>query len=343
MKADDLTELSGAASRPARVTRLGFGGAPLGNLYRTVSEEDAAAAVQAAYDLGLRYVDTAPQYGLGLSEARIGAALARIGDPAMRVSTKIGRLLIDCAPDEVTPEAFVEVPQKRIQFDYSYDGVMRSFESSRQRLGDAQIDTVLIHDICPTTHGSVAASDAHLKALFDGGGYRALSELKSAGDIAAIGAGANEWEICDRLLDLGDFDAFLLAGRYTLLEQAALDRLLPRCAARDVGVILGGPYNSGILATGPVPGARFNYAPAPAEILDRVAKIEAVCAAHGVALIAAALQFPLHHSAVKTVIPGAANAAEVTANVDLVSRPIPTALWSDLKAQNLIRADAPTP
>ena len=341
MKSSDTVSLRRA--RPVPLTRMGFGGAPLGNLYRKVSEEDAQAALRAAYDGGIRYFDTAPQYGLGRSEERVGRMLRRFGRAGITLSTKVGRLLTDCAPDEVTPEAFVDVPQKRIVYDYSYDGVMRSHEASLERLGVEAVDILLVHDVDAFTHGSRAASDARVRELFDRGGYKALDELRAAGRVKAIGAGVNEWEVCETLLGLGDFDCFLLAGRYTLLEQEALESFLPLCVERDVGIILGGPYNSGILATGAMPDARYNYAPAPPDILDRVRRIEAVCAAHGVKLIEAALQFVMGHPAVRTVIPGAVSAAEVEANVALFSRKVPAGLWADLKSAGLLRPDAPTP
>lgn len=343
MRASDPVALRASTAQPVTLTRMGFGGAPLGNLYRRVEEADAQATLQAAFDGGMRYFDTAPQYGLGLSEQRFGQAIRRFGRDAITLSTKVGRLLEDCGPDAVTPAAFVDTPQKKIVYDYTYDGVMRSHEASLARLGVERVDILLVHDVDVFTHGSQEASDAKVRELFDGGGYRALCELKKAGQVRAIGAGVNEWQVCERLLGLGDFDAFLLAGRYTLLEQEALDSFLPLCVKRDVGIILGGPYNSGILATGAIEGARYNYETAPADILDRVRRIEAVCAAHGVKLIEAALQFVMGHPAVRTVIPGAMTPEEVEANIALFSRNVPAGLWSDLKGQNLIRPDAPTP
>ena len=343
MKATDTVPLNDRTNPVVRLTRMGFGGAPLGNLYRKIPDEDAQSALQAAYDAGIRYFDTAPQYGLGRSEGRFGLALNRFNDPEVKLSTKIGRLLVDCEPHEVTPEAFVDVPQKRIVFDYTYDGVMRSYEASKERLGLDKIDILLVHDVDVFSQGSQEASDAKVRELFDEGGYKALSELRASGDVAAIGAGVNEWQVCERLLGLGDFDAFLLAGRYTLLEQEALTSFLPLCVERDVGVILGGPYNSGILASGAVPGAKYNYTDAPDDILDRVRQIQAVCDAHDTKLIAAALQFVLGHPAVKTVIPGAVSGQEVAANVALLETPIPAGLWSDLKSEGLIREDAPVP
>lgn len=341
MKASDTVPLR--AERPVTLTRMGFGGAAIGNLYRKVSDEDAQGALRAAWDAGIRTFDTAPQYGLGLSERRVGEALAGVGRDGATISTKVGRLLVDCAPHEVTPEAFVDVPQKRIVYDYSYDGVMRSHEASLARLGVERVDILLVHDVDAFTHGSRDASDARVRELFDRGGYRALEELRADGRVKAIGAGVNEWEVCRTLLGLGDFDCFLLAGRYTLLEQEALESFLPLCVERDVGIILGGPYNSGILATGPVAGARYNYAPASADILERVRRIERVCSDHGVRLIEAALQFVMGHPAVRSVIPGAVTAREVETNVALFSRPLPGGLWSDLKTAGLLRPDAPTP
>ena len=342
MRANDRVTLRASATRPVEVTRLGFGGAPLGNLYRKVSEEDAAAALKAAHDGGIAYFDTAPQYGLGLSEQRVGRAIRNFGRGTVTLSTKVGRLLVDCAPDEVTPAAFVDVPEKRIVYDYSYDGVMRSLEASLVRLQVDSVDILFVHDVDAFTHGSRAASDARIRELFDEGGFRALEELRAAGNVKAIGAGVNEWEVCETLLGLGDFDCFLLAGRYTLLEQEALGSFLPLCVARDVGIILGGPYNSGILATGAVEGAHYNYAPAPLEILERVRRIEAICADHGVRLIEAALQFPARHPAVRSVIPGAGTAGEVQTNIALFSRTVPAAFWRDLKSAGLMHSDAPT-
>ncbi|MET3615512.1 D-threo-aldose 1-dehydrogenase [Rhizobium aquaticum] len=343
MKLNDIIPLNGRTKGPVNVTRMGFGGAPLGNLYRKVSDEDAQGALLAAYDIGIRYFDTAPQYGLGRSEERVGQAMQTFGAENIVLSTKVGRLLLDCEPDEVTPESFVDVPQKRIVFDYTYHGVMRSYEASKARLKADRADILLVHDVCAFSQGTQEASDARVRELFDGGGYRALVELRDAGDVLAIGAGVNEWQVCEKLLGLGDFDCFLLAGRYTLLEQEALETFLPLCERRDVGIILGGPYNSGILATGAIEGARYNYVPAPPEILERVRKIESVCQAHETPLIAAALQFVFGHPCVKTVIPGAVSRAELLANARLLEVDIPAGLWTDLKREGLIRADAPVP
>ncbi len=332
-----------AGSGEIDLTVMGFGGAPLGNLYTAISEEAAKATLDAAWDAGIRMFDTAPQYGFGLSEERFGRALAERPRDEFVLSTKVGRLLRDCLPEEVPQINFIDTPVRTFDYDYSYDGVMRSHEESLKRLRQQRVDILLVHDVDVFTHGSQEASDQRVSELFDLGGYRALEELRAAGTVKSIGAGVNNWEVCEKLLGLGDFDCFLLAGRYTLLEQEALESFLRLCEQRRVGIILGGPFNSGILATGPIPGARFNYAPAPPEILDRVTRIEAVCRAHGVKLIEAALQFVLGHPAVKTVIPGANTPEQVSANIRLLRSRIPAPLWSDLKSEGLLHADAPVP
>jgi len=342
MKLATKHALNSRTHAPVMLSQLGFGGAPLGNLYRKIQEDDAQATLDAAWDAGLRYFDTAPQYGLGRSEMRFRDALKRFDIDEMTLSTKVGRVLEDCAPEDVTPEAFVDVPRKRIVFDFTHDGIMRSYEDSIARLGTDRIDMLFLHDIDAGTGGQ-AFEDNNLRQLFSEGGYRALSELRGAEKISAIGAGVNTWQICERLLGEADFDGFLLAGRYTLLEQDPLDTFLPLCIKRDVGIILGGPYNSGILATGPIDGAHYDYAPAPEAILQRVGALDEVCRAHNTPLIAAALQFPLGHPKVKSVIPGASSASEVRQNAEIFETPIPDALWSDLKSEGLIRHDAPTP
>ena len=343
MKAHDTTLLDARTSRPVSLTRMGFGGAPIGNLYRRVSEEGAQGALHAAHACGIRYFDTAPVYGFGRSEERIGVAIERLGRESIVLSSKVGRLLVDCSAAEMAPEPFVDVPHKKVVFDYSYDGVMRGLESSLQRLAVDDIDIVLAHDLDAFTHGTRALSDARIREFFDAGGYRALEELKADGRIAAFGAGVDEWQVCEKLLELAEFDVFLLAGRYTLLEQEALDTFLPMCLARDVGVIVGAPFNSGILATGAVEGARFNYEVAPRPIMDRVRRIEALCRDHDVRLPAAALHFILAHPAVRSVIPGAMSEQEVRQNVALLEQPVPPQLWVDLKAALLLHEEAPVP
>jgi D-threo-aldose 1-dehydrogenase len=324
-------------------TALGIGTAPLGNMYRALSEADAQAALQAGWDAGCRYIDTAPLYGLGLAETRVNTFLRGRPRSDYIFSTKVGRRLAACPPEQRTGIGqFFDTPSRRVVFDYSHDGVLRSVEDSLERLGLDRIDILLCHDVDIFTHGSKEASDARIREFMEGG-YLALHRLREEGVVDAIGAGVNNWEVCKALALQGDFDLFLLAGRYTLLEQDALASFLPLCEARGIGIILGGPYNSGILATGAQPGATYNYQPAPQPILDRVARIETVCAAHGVRLIEAALRFPLAHPTVVSVIPGGQTAAEWRANAELLHARIPAELWRDLKAEGLLRADAPVP
>jgi len=227
-------------------------------------------------------------------------------------------------------------------FDYSYDGVMRSVEDSLQRLGTHRIDVLLIHDVDRWTHGSQEAADRRMKEVLEGG-YKAMVKLREGGAVGAIGAGLNEWDSCQKLAEASDLDCFLLAGRYTLLEQESLKTFLPLCEKRGIGIFMGGPYNTGILATGAVPGAYYNYAPAKPDILERVRKIEAVCERHKVVLASAALQFPLAHPAVCSVIPGAKTAAEVKRNIATIEAPIPRDFWADLKREKLIADEAPVP
>ena len=324
-------------------TELGFGTAPLGNLYRAISEAEADATMDAAWAAGVRYVDTAPLYGLGLAETRLNRFLRDKPRDSYVLSTKVGRIM------EVVPEGerdgigkWFEVPNRRERFDYSHDGVMRSIDYSLERLGVDRIDVLFVHDLCGFTHGSRAASDARIAEFFDLKGYDAMIALRDQGVVKAIGSGTNEWEVCQTLTERGDFDLFLLAGRYTLLEQEALTSFLPLAEERGIGIVLGGPYNSGILATGPKPGAFYNYDPAPQEILDRVARIEAVCRDHNTRLVDAAFQFPLLHPSVVSVIPGGQSASEMTANAEAAAASVPPALWDALKEAGLMRPDAPT-
>jgi D-threo-aldose 1-dehydrogenase len=320
---------------------LGFGTAPLGNLFRPLSERDAQATLDAAWKAGIRYYDTAPLYGLGLSETRLNHFLRGKKRSDYVISTKVGRRLTVCAPKDRTGIGkFFDTPSRREIYDYTYDGIMRSLEDSLERLGIDAVDILFVHDIDVFTHGSEAARDAHVETLMSSG-YKALMKLRGEKVVKAIGAGVNEWQVCETLLLRGDFDLFLLAGRYTLLEQEALESFLPLCEERGAGIVLGGPYNSGILAVGPVKGAMYNYDPAPKAVLERVAAIEAVCRAHKVKLPQAALRFPLMHPSVVTVIPGAASPKEVALNLKTMSVKIPKALWKDLKSKGLMRADAP--
>jgi D-threo-aldose 1-dehydrogenase len=337
----DPAEMRPLGRTAVRVTRLGFGGAPLGNLFHRLDEPQATAAVRRAWAAGVRYFDTAPLYGSGLSEQRLGAVLAREPRDAFVLSTKVGRRLVPRTANAPPPDsAYVDVPPLVPVFDYTAETTRASLIASLDRLGIGRVDIVLIHDLGPVTHGD---DDARRYAEAMDGAYRVLHDLRAEGRIRAIGVGANEWPILERCARDADFDCFLLAGRYSLLEQTALDSFLPLCARRGIGVIVGGPYNSGILASGARSGATYNYAPAPPAVLERVRTLERVVAAHGVPLAAAALQFPFHHPGVTTVIPGARAAAEVEENLRLLHLPIPATLWRDLKAEGLVRVDAPTP
>lgn len=319
--------------------RLGFGAAALGNLYTSVSDGTARAAVNAALAAGVDYFDTAPHYGFGLSESRLGDLLPR----SAKISTKVGRRLepID-APADAVRHGFAGAAPFEPVFDYSYDGVMAAFEASLARLGRDRVDVLLAHDLGRMTHGD--EHPAQLKTFLEGG-YRAMVELREAGLAGAIGLGVNEWEVCLEASSHTDFDVFLLAGRYTLLEQSALDSFLPICAAKGVSVIVGGPFNSGVLVEDAASGAplHYNYEPAPSEIIERVARLRAVCRDHGVALPAAALRFPLAHPAVTSVIPGLASAAQVTQALGWLDAPIPSAFWRDLRQAGLLHAEAPVP
>jgi D-threo-aldose 1-dehydrogenase len=319
---------------------LGFGGTALGNMYSAMSETSAAQTLQAAYAAGLRYFDTAPLYGHGLSELRTGSALRSFRDPAVVVSTKVGWRLKPAHGQHTGAGLFENITAFTRFNDYSFDGAMRSFEDSLHRLGVDHIDILLIHDVDRRNQGE------HQPEVFRtamNGAYKALVSLRSQGLVKAIGCGLNEWEACEQFAEAGDFDCFLLAGRYTLLEQASLERFLPLCERRDIGIILGGPYNSGILASGAIKDAWFDYAPAPPEILSKVAQIEAICTRHAVPLKAAALQFPLFHPCVASVIPGTRSPEELAENLRMLRVEIPPALWSELKASNLLHATAPTP
>jgi D-threo-aldose 1-dehydrogenase len=321
--------------------RIGLGTAPLGNLYAPLSDVDAVETVRRALALGVRFIDTAPHYGHGLSEHRVGEALRGMDRGSFVLSTKVGRLL---GADPAAPRdqhGFVGVLPFQQRYDYSHDGALRSIEDSLQRLGTARVDIALIHDIDTFTHGPDAQPARFREAME--GAYPALARLKAAGAVRAIGLGVNDWQVCLDALKHGDFDGFLLAGRYTLIDQSALARLLPECERRGARIILGGPYNSGILARGPVEGATFNYRPAEPAILARVRAVSEVCTAYNVSLQAAALQFPLGHPAVATVLPGARNPAEVEANLRFAVQPIPGAFWHALKAAGLLGPDAPVP
>lgn len=327
-------------NRDIELTNMGFGGVPIGNLYRSLSDQEAQETLTATWESGIRYFDTAPQYGHGLSEQRMGEFFKQHPRDSYVISTKVGRILEPCKPGEQNTETFFDIPNYKVVYDYSYDGVMRSYEESLKRLQMDHVDILYVHDVDIFTHGSKEASDQRIEEFLNGG-YQALCELRDAGDVKAIGAGVNDWEVCETLALRGDFDLFLLAGRYTLLEQEALNSFLPLCEQKNIGIILGGPFNSGILATGPVEGAKYNYADAPAEILDRVREIETLCKKYQVPLPSAAIQFPLLHPSVCSVIPGGRTPLEVQRNVESLQIDIPDELWSDLRDAGFIHPDAP--
>ncbi len=323
-------------------TELGLGTAPLGNLYRAIGDDEAHAVLERAWAGGVRHFDTAPLYGYGLAETRLNRFLRDKPRDDYVISTKVGRLLKAVPPERRDGVGrWFDVPNRIEVYDYTYDGLMRSFEFSLERLGLDRIDILYIHDLDVFSHGSREAVDARIGELMRSG-YFALMSLRSQGVIKAFGAGLNEWQACQMLAEKGDFDLFLLAGRYTLLEQEALESFLPLCQARGIGIVIGGPYNSGILASGPKMGAHYNYDRAPDEIVARVTEIEAICDAHGVRMIDAAFRFPLLHPAIVSVIPGGQGMAEMESNLTAAGADIPDALWAELKQRGLMRPDAPT-
>jgi len=320
----DPTERVALGRTAVQVTRLGLGCAPLGNLYRPITDAAARATVDAAWAAGLRWFDTAPLYGHGLAEERLGASLRGRRRAEFAIATKVGRRLepgVD--PDTI----FAAVPPRRPVFDFSADGIRRSFDDSLVRLGLDRVDVVHVHD--PDQHEGEALS----------GALPTLARLRTEGVIGAVGVGMNQAAMPLRFVDAGLVDCVLLAGRYTLLDQGGL-ALLDRCAQTGVGIIAGGVFNSGLLAD-PAPGAHFDYAPAPKELIERARRIGAVCARHDVPLRAAALQFPLLHPAVCTVLTGARSPDEVAENARAFAMPTAADLWLDLRAAGLLRADAP--
>lgn len=315
------------------ISGLGLGGSALGNLYRAVSEVDARATVDAAWRAGVRYFDTAPHYGLGLSERRLGAALADRPRSEFVVSTKVGRLLepSDGGGDDLADGFAVPATHRRV-WDFSADGVRRSLEASLTRLGLDRVDVVYLHD--PDDHCEQALHEA----------LPALAELKAQGVVRGIGVGVNRWQVAERFVLEHPLDHVMLAGRYTVLEHATTADFLSRCAVRGVSVVAAGVFNSGLLARGEVPaGATHDYTTAPPALLDRARRIAAVCRRHGIPLPQAALHFPFGHPAVRTVVVGARTADEITENAALAAGRVPAGLWSDLLAEGLLSADVPVP
>lgn len=319
------------------VTEFGLGTATIGGSRFQVPLQKRLSLVTAAWEAGVRYFDTAPYYGVGASERGVGDALRDYNRDEWVLSTKVGRLLRPKPSDTPSSDGRLSPLPFEVVYDYSYDGIMRSVEDSYQRLGLARIDILFVHDIGAYQHGP-ELNARYIKVLADSG-YKALEELKRSKTVAAIGIGVNEKQVLMDAMQFGDWDAFLLAGRYTLLEQSPLDDLIPMCQKAGTTLVIGGPLNSGILAGRDT----WNYAPAPPDIMERVKKIDAVCKSHNVPLPAAALQFPLAHPVVSAVIPGPRSAEEFRQNLPLVTMKIPSGLWSDLKAQGLLHPSAPVP
>ncbi|MBJ6121075.1 aldo/keto reductase [Sphingomonas mollis] len=325
------------------VTELGFGAATLGNLFTPISDGVARAALDMAIDAGIGYVDTAPHYGRGLSERRTGDALRLQSD--IVVSTKVGRLMQPdpTVIDDRERDGFRSPMPFRMTYDYTGDGILRSHDHSLQRLGLDHVDILYVHDIGQRTHASRASH--YWEQLTTGGGFRALERLRDEGAIKAFGLGVNEVDVCLDAMRETHLDVILLAGRYTLLEQDALDELFPALAASDTSIVIGGPYNSGILAVGTRGGGvlHYDYGIAPEHVVSRVRQIEDVADRYGVSLPAAALHFVLANHQVASVIPGLASADRVKQTMTLYREQIPDDFWNELREQNLIRRDAPVP
>jgi D-threo-aldose 1-dehydrogenase len=337
----DITERRPVGGTTLSLPPIGFGAAHLGGMYNRVPGDLARQTLQAAWDGGIRYFDTAPFYGLGLSEHRLGDFLLDQPREEFLLTTKIGRVLHRPAdPKSFDRGAWGGGLNFEIEWDYTYDGVMRSYEQSLLRLGLDSIDALLIHDPDSGAHGALHA--VRMKDMA-GSGRRALEELKGTGHIRAIGMGLNSADALQTIAPLVELDFCIVAMPYTLLDQTALTAGLKRCVDHNIGVIIGAPYASGILATGPGPTARYRYSIAPDDIQDKVRRIQAVCARHGISLQAAALQFPLAHPAVVAVIPGGARPVEVESNIGFMGETIPGEYWAELKAEALIDVEAPTP
>jgi D-threo-aldose 1-dehydrogenase len=327
-----------------QVTCLGFGGATLGDIRERIDESRSETTIEVAYGAGIGYFDTAPWYGTGKSERRFGTVLGTKPRDSYVLSTKIGRVLERPAdPATFQQERWTHGLPFVVRFDYTYDGVMRSYEDSLTRMGVNRIDALLIHDLDHGYHGTDEGVQARIDELDRGGGYRALTELKARGEIGAIGAGINVTGMIPRFLERFDLDFFLVAMPYTLLDQAALDAELPLVQSRGATIVIGAVFASGILAIGPVPGATYRYGPPSEEILAKTRRIQEICQQHNVPLGAAALQFPFGHPAVSSVIPGPNAPEQVRGNLGWMRHEIPADLWDDLKEHGLIRPDAPTP
>ncbi|WP_218509179.1 aldo/keto reductase [Variovorax sp. dw_308] len=323
---------------------IGLGTAPMGDLYELLDEKTSIATIERAYASGVRVFDSSPHYGNGLAESRVGAGLRHVPRDEVIVSTKIGRVMdAFTSPPPKNPDVFSPgfaggYPHAP-RFDYTYDGTMRSVEQSLLRTGLSRIDVLLIHDCDVWTHGRVDA-ERYFKEAMEGA-YKALDKLRSEKVVAAIGFGINESDVSVKFAKAGDFDVAMLAGRYSLLIQNGLAEFLPLALQKNIGVMLAGVFNSGILATGARPGAKFEYGPAPEDIMERVRKIEKICAAHNTSIRRAALQFAMAHPAVVTVVLGGVKPEEIEANAADAEAAVPAALWSDLKSAGLLDPAAP--
>jgi D-threo-aldose 1-dehydrogenase len=328
-----------------QIAQFGVGGTGFGNIYSAIDDRQSDEIIAAALNAGLNYFDTAPFYGFGLSETRLGRGLAPFSRSQYILSSKVGWRLVPLGVDEENTTVFRNVPRYRQVMDFSREAILRGIEESLQRLQTGHIDILLMHDPDESITTD-PARDPYEVSYFGQAmreAYPILDDLRRQGVVKAIGLGMNQWQMLWDFAQAGDFDCFLLAGRYTLLEQAPLARFLPMCAAKKISIIVGGPYNSGILATGAIEGAYYNYQPATPAVLARVREIEAVCARHQVALQAAALQFPLGHPAVAAIIPGARSVAELQANLRHFQQPIPADFWAELKHLQLIDPASPVP
>jgi D-threo-aldose 1-dehydrogenase len=322
------------------VTELGFGGASIGNLYEACTEPEAQTVIEKSWDLGVRFFDTAPEYGHGLSERRMGDYLRRYDHNDYVISTKVGDFLYARANELPPPSKFINQLPFFLKYDYSYDGIMRAFEDSLQRLGLNRVDILLVHDLDPVIHDQKTFAD-YFKIYIESG-YKALDELRSQGIVKAMGLGVKKSSVCEEALKYGQYECFMLQGNYTLLEQPALASFLPLCEQQKISILLAGPFASGILATGPVSGAYFHHQPAEKNILDRVKKIQVICARYQVPMQAVAIQFPLFHPAIASVVIGTRSAQRMVENVQYLNHKIPASLWEELKHENIIPPQAPT-
>ena len=318
------------------VTEFSFGGASLGNLYQAVPQADAMAALDAAWTAGMRYFDTAPHYGFGLSERRFGDYLRDKPRDQYVLSTKVGRLLQPVPEDQVPNLGFVDPLPFKLQYDYGYDGIMRSVDFSYARLGLNRIDILYVHDIGVYTHG-VELTRLHMRQLLDGG-LKALEELKSNGVISAYGLGVNEVEVCLNVMRRAPLDCILLAGRYSLLDRSAEAELIPLCRKTQTSLVIGGVFNSGILATGARPDSHFDYGPASPDILAKVKAMETLASQSGYPLAAAAMQFPLHDPTVATVLIGTAKASSLRRNMELLEVDVPNADYEKYRPYTTVQA-----